>query len=580
MGSARARTDQSDSCSSVRSHFTKACTICWQLGGSYVCRWALQCWKLFGDITLPRKVLRRCPETVHFAGRLSPEHVLARYRQADALVFPTLCDGFGMVVTEAFSQGLPVITTPRAGAADLVREGINGFVVPAADPEALARALDWCLSHRADLHAMRVEARATAAGWQWSDYRRRLINELLSLPLVFGGQAAMTGQRRLNSVTMLAPPAIPALFVSARNALSPASGGVQICTREYMEVIRGVGFELTVIPYDTDRRLFARLRRRLRPRPYSDLLPIGLASTVADTRRNTTSRFVFLNLVSLAPLALPLRKQIGRDEAQIVLLSHGLESVDYLHEIRAPQTAAAANALKLGRQLFAEAAQRRAIDHVICLAPFEVEIERWLGARRVDWLPRIVPAQPLDWQPDPSRLGCVSTVNHAPNVEGLTLFLQEFERLAPAGVRFRLVGGPAREGCALAARFPHVDYLGPLDETALTVEAATWSCFVHPLFCYARGCSTKLAAALGWHLPVVTTPAGMRGYTWREGIVPSAEDPRGLAELALRTLEPAAARAAREQSCLAARSAPTLPEVTARLREILLPITANSVSNP
>lgn len=135
--------------------------------------------EIVGDVALPRAVLRDCPKSVQFVGRLRSAEVSARYRQADALVFPTLCDGFGMVVTEAFSQGLPVITTPRAGAAEMVREGVNGFVVPAADPGALARTLDWCLTHRAELHAMRAEARATAAAWQWSDYRRRLIEELL-----------------------------------------------------------------------------------------------------------------------------------------------------------------------------------------------------------------------------------------------------------------------------------------------------------------------------------------------------------------------------------------------------------------
>ena len=259
-----------------------------------------------------------------------------------------------------------------------------------------------------------------------------------------------------------------------------------------------------------------------------------------------------------------------------MLLSVGLDSVDYLHTVRARGTVSTAGALTLGRQLFAEAEQRQAIDQVLCLAPFEVEIERWLGARRVHWLPRTIPDRPLDWRPDPSRMGCVSTVNHPPNVEGLTLFLREFERLAPTTVRFRLVGGPAVEGKALAARFPHVDYLGPLDDEALAAEAGTWSCFVHPLFCYACGCSTKLAVALGWGLPIVTTPAGMRGYTWREGTVPLAEEPRELAALALRNLEPDAARRVREQVHLAAGSAPTLPEVAARLREILSSMNANT----
>ena len=146
--------------------------------------------EIIGEVALPRSVLRACPESVRFAGRLRPEQVLERYRQADALVFPTLCDGFGMVVTEAFSQGLPVITTPCAGAAELVRDGVNGFVVPAASPDLLARRLDWCIGHRKEVRAMRVEARATAAAWQWSDYRRRLIEAISSLPSLAAGQTS------------------------------------------------------------------------------------------------------------------------------------------------------------------------------------------------------------------------------------------------------------------------------------------------------------------------------------------------------------------------------------------------------
>ncbi len=136
--------------------------------------------EIVGEIALPRAILRRCPDGVHLRGRLRPEEVFRCYREADALVFPTLCDGFGMVVTEAFSQGLPVITTPRAGAAELVRESLNGMIVPAADSSALADALDWCLNHPAELFAMRAEARATAAAWQWSDYRQRLVEVVLA----------------------------------------------------------------------------------------------------------------------------------------------------------------------------------------------------------------------------------------------------------------------------------------------------------------------------------------------------------------------------------------------------------------
>ena len=203
----------------------------------------------------------------------------------------------------------------------------------------------------------------------------------------------------------------------------------------------------------------------------------------------------------------------------IVLFSYGLESVDYLHAARAFGKAGRATAaLALGRQLFAECRQREAIDYTFTLAPFEAEIERWLGAKFVGWIPRTVPRdQALEWKPSGDRIGSVARLDHPPNEEGLALFLEEFQRIAPPQVRFRLVGRPERSGKELARRFSVVDYLGSLDDAALKSEARNWNCFVHPMFCYARGSSTKLATALSWHLPVVTTTAGVRGYRWRDG---------------------------------------------------------------
>lgn len=54
------------------------------------------------------------------------------YAAADAFVFPTQYDAFGMVITEAMACGRPVITTAAAGASDLIQHGRTGFVV--ADP--------------------------------------------------------------------------------------------------------------------------------------------------------------------------------------------------------------------------------------------------------------------------------------------------------------------------------------------------------------------------------------------------------------------------------------------------------------
>lgn len=64
------------------------------------------------------------------------------YGAADALVLPTPYDAFGMVITEAMACGLPVITTPRAGASELLEHGVHGLLVPSAtDVDAIASAM-------------------------------------------------------------------------------------------------------------------------------------------------------------------------------------------------------------------------------------------------------------------------------------------------------------------------------------------------------------------------------------------------------------------------------------------------------
>jgi glycosyltransferase involved in cell wall biosynthesis len=67
-----------------------------------------------------------------------------RLRSADIFSMPSIEDGFGRTVTEALACGLPVIVTPNTGAADFVRPGVNGEIVPIRDAQAIADAiLKW-----------------------------------------------------------------------------------------------------------------------------------------------------------------------------------------------------------------------------------------------------------------------------------------------------------------------------------------------------------------------------------------------------------------------------------------------------
>ena len=124
---------------------------------------------VYGQVLISDAV-DRAHAGIRFHGSVSRQLLFSAYKRADVLVFPTLSDGFGMVVGEAMAHGLPVITTDQAGAADLVTED-NGLIVPAGDAAALCESLRWCLGHRGRLSEMRIEALRTAQRHQWSDFR-------------------------------------------------------------------------------------------------------------------------------------------------------------------------------------------------------------------------------------------------------------------------------------------------------------------------------------------------------------------------------------------------------------------------
>jgi glycosyltransferase involved in cell wall biosynthesis len=96
--------------------------------------------------------------------------------QHDVLLFPTLFDGFGLVITEALSQGLPVITTLHSGAPECVRDGIEGFIVPIRDPCAIAQRLEQLLNNPDQLTSMREACLHRSAELSWASYEYNLCN--------------------------------------------------------------------------------------------------------------------------------------------------------------------------------------------------------------------------------------------------------------------------------------------------------------------------------------------------------------------------------------------------------------------
>jgi glycosyltransferase involved in cell wall biosynthesis len=95
------------------------------------------------------------------------------YGKSSVLVHPSLTDGFGYVVAEAMASGIPVIVTSSTGAADLIVDGQNGYIVPPGDSDAIRDRLAHLAAHPALMREMGCAARETARSLTYEKFRRR-----------------------------------------------------------------------------------------------------------------------------------------------------------------------------------------------------------------------------------------------------------------------------------------------------------------------------------------------------------------------------------------------------------------------
>jgi glycosyltransferase involved in cell wall biosynthesis len=104
--------------------------------------------------------------------------VLEEMAQHDVLVLPSLSEGFGLVIGEALSRGLPVITTTASGGPELIRDGQDGFFVPIRSAEAIAEKLEVLNKDRELLDWMSASALGRAREFIWQHYRSLLVSTL------------------------------------------------------------------------------------------------------------------------------------------------------------------------------------------------------------------------------------------------------------------------------------------------------------------------------------------------------------------------------------------------------------------
>lgn len=91
---------------------------------------------------------------VHRGLRPQSDELVTLYRRADIFALPSRGDCMPQAVTEALACGLPVVATRVGAIPEMVRDGVNGYLVPARDPRALAGAIESLLQSSSRRHAM------------------------------------------------------------------------------------------------------------------------------------------------------------------------------------------------------------------------------------------------------------------------------------------------------------------------------------------------------------------------------------------------------------------------------------------
>jgi len=111
-----------------------------------------------GDGRERRALERRAKDNVTFAGRVDDATLCDLLGAARGLIFPGE-DDFGMVCVEALASGTPVVALGAGGATEIVRDGIDGALVPRPDADAFEQAVLRVEGHPPDREALRRRAR-------------------------------------------------------------------------------------------------------------------------------------------------------------------------------------------------------------------------------------------------------------------------------------------------------------------------------------------------------------------------------------------------------------------------------------
>ncbi|NVM78335.1 phenylacetate-CoA ligase [Duganella sp. SG902] len=109
----------------------------------------------------------RLQTAVRFAGKTGNAAMPRFYRQADLALNPSLADNMPNSVLEAWASGVPVVSTNVGGVPDLIRDQLDGLLVPPGDADAMAAAMYKVLSTPDQAHALSAAGLSSAQRYSW-----------------------------------------------------------------------------------------------------------------------------------------------------------------------------------------------------------------------------------------------------------------------------------------------------------------------------------------------------------------------------------------------------------------------------
>ncbi len=125
------------------------------------------------------QVLNESLHKYNWISSLPHDKVLELMRENDVLVFPSLFEGFGLVITEAMSQGTPVITTNRTAGPDLITHGENGWIIEAGSTKAIKEIIEHISLNPGIIERAGKAALETAKKRSWNTYGKELADAVI-----------------------------------------------------------------------------------------------------------------------------------------------------------------------------------------------------------------------------------------------------------------------------------------------------------------------------------------------------------------------------------------------------------------